>query len=297
MTRAALHHLVLVGLCFGVPALSGCRRPTPPAPDAVARIDRDELRYPQFRGYVSEVVGDSEGLLASDVLSALFDQFLDEQLLEHMAVERNLAPPEPARNVAATEPAGWRGRREVDALLAAEVSEPSDAEIAAYYQAHAADFARPERVRLRQILVEKRSDAERALGALAGGADFARVAQRYSRDPSAERGGDQGELSASDLPASFVDLIFRLQPGEVSEVVAADYGFHIFQVTERFPAEVMPLERALPEIRRRLRRERADLRLVELVTEARHRYNVELYARNLPFDYRGAYRDPKEARR
>ncbi|HXU30446.1 MAG TPA: peptidylprolyl isomerase [Thermoanaerobaculia bacterium] len=294
MPRAAPSHLVLA-VCLGLLELNACRRTPPPAPDAVARIDREELRYPQFRGYVSEVVGESAGLLASDVLSALFDQFLDERLLEHLATERKLAPPEPDASTA--ESAGRRGRRGIDALLAAEVAEPTEPEVVAYYRDHGAQFARPERVRLRQVLVERRSEAERALGDLAGGADFAAIARKYSRDPSAERGGDQGELAASDLPAAFAEVIFRLQPGQVSPVVPADYGFHIFQVTEHFPAETIPLERARPEIRRRLRRDRADSVVGELVSEARHRYNVEIYARNLPFEYRGAYRDPKTAHR
>ncbi len=286
----------LVAACLGLLALVACRRTPPPAPDAVARIGEQELRYPQFRVYVSEVVGSSAGLLASDVLSALFDQFLDERLLERLAADRNLVPKRAAESRAA-EPDGRRGRRGIDALLAVEVPEPTDAEIAAYYRDHGSEFARPERVRLRQVLVERRSEAERALGDLSSGADFAAIARKYSRDPSSERGGDQGELSAADLPAAFADVIFRLQPGEVSPVVPADYGFHIFQVTERFPAETMPLERASKEIRRRLRRERADVRLVELVAEARHRYNVEIYARNLPFEYRGAYHDPQTAHR
>ncbi len=296
MTRASSSTLVLA-VCLGLLELSACRRPLPPAPDAVARIDREELRYPQFRGYVSEVVGESAGLLASDVLSALFDQFLDERLLEHLATERKLAPAEPDPAPSTAESAGSRGRRGIDALLAAEVAEPTDAEVATYYRDHGAEFARPERVRLRQVLVERRSEAERALGDLSAGADFAQIARKYSRDPSAERGGDQGELAASDLPASFAEVIFRLQPGEVSPVVSADYGFHIFQVTEHFPAETIPLERAQPEIRRRLRRELADSVVGKLVGEARHRYNVEIYARNLPFEYRGVYRDPKTASR
>ncbi len=297
MLPTVRHRLLLLGVCLGLIAPIACRRTPPPAPDAVARIEGEEFRYPHFRAYVAQVAGDSEGLLASDVLTALFDQFLDERLLERLAAERKLTSFEADPGAPSTESTGGRGRRGIDALLAVEVEEPTGQEIAAYYRSHGAEFARPERVRLRQVLVERRSEAERALGDLAAGADFAQVARKYSRDPSAERGGDQGELAASDLPAAFAEVIFRLQPGEVSPVVPADYGFHIFQVTARYSTEVMPLARARPEIRRRLRRERADLRLVELVAEARARYNVEIYARNLPFEYRGAYRDPNAARR
>ncbi|HEX5760311.1 MAG TPA: hypothetical protein VF121_14075, partial [Thermoanaerobaculia bacterium] len=71
------------------------------------------------------------------------------------------------------------------------------------------------------------------------------------------------------------------------------YGFHLFQVVERLPAAVVPLAAARPEIVRRLRRERADRRLRALVEEARGRYTVAVYERNLPFHYQGNYSAPQ----
>jgi parvulin-like peptidyl-prolyl isomerase len=128
---------------------------------------------------------------------------------------------------------------------------------------------------------------------IAAGADFGAVADRLSRSTesgtSGGAGGDQGELSRQDLPPAFADIIFALQPGEVSRLVPADYGFHIFQVTSRSPSEVVPLAAARAEIAERLREQRADELLAELVRDARRRYNVELYERNLPFEYRGSY--------
>ena len=65
----------------------------------------------------------------------------------------------------------------------------------------------------------------------------------------------------------------------------ADYGFHIFQVVARQPAEVVPLAAARGEIVARLRQERADRRCGRWSEEARGRYNVKVYERNLPFGY------------
>ncbi|MES1211495.1 MAG: peptidylprolyl isomerase, partial [Acidobacteriota bacterium] len=195
------------------------------------------------------------------------------------------------RSAGADGGAGGR-RRAIDALLHADLkTEPGEREIAAYYQAHSAEFARPERVRLRQILTEDRASAEKALREIAAGADFGAVAARLSRSPNGSGGtdGDQGELSRQDLPPAFADIIFALQPGEVSRLVPADYGFHIFQVVSRSPAEVVPLATARAEIAERLREQRADQLLADLVRDARRRYNVELYERNLPFEYRGFY--------
>ncbi|HKH45044.1 MAG TPA: peptidylprolyl isomerase [Thermoanaerobaculia bacterium] len=261
---------------------SACRQTPPPAPDLVARIGPEEIRYGRFEDYVKRTAGDGETVLAGDVLSQLFDQFLDEELLARLASDRGLA--RDGASAAAR-------RRAIDALLAAELKkDPSPQEIAAYYQAHRGEFARPERVRLRQILTQDRATAERALRELAGGADFAQLARQLSQDPGAASGGFQGELSRQDLPPAFAEVIFSLEPGEVSRLVPAEYGFHIFQVVARSPAEVVPLEEARDEIAERLRQERADRALTGLVGEARRRYNVDVYGRNLPFEYRGSYK-------
>ena len=69
----------------------------------------------------------------------------------------------------------------------------------------------------------------------------------------------------------------------------AEYGFHIFQVIDRRPAGVVPLEEAREEIAERLQQQRADRLLADLVREGRSQYNVEVHARNLPFNYQGSY--------
>ena len=263
-----------------VPFLSlACNRPEPPAPDVVALIGDQQVRYSEFEEYVARTAGDSDGVLASDVLSQLFDQFLDEKVLVRMAGDRGLL-----------RSAGRGPRDAIDALLRKDgEEEPAEDEIARYYEQHRQDFVRPERVRLRQILTDDRATAEKALQRLAAGEDFIEVARQLSRDPSAQTGGYQGELSREDLPPAFADVIFSLKPGEASRIVPADYGFHIFQVIDRPPAGVVPLEDAREEIVERLRQERADRHLAELVREGRTQYNVEVHGRNLPFNYKGSY--------
>jgi len=259
--------------------LVACNRPEPPPPDVVASLGDQQVRYSEFEEYVARTAGDADGVLASDVLSQLFDQFLDEKVLVRLAGDRGLLK------------TGERGPRDaIDALLHKDLeAEPAEPEIARYYEEHRKDFARPERVRLRQILTEDRATAEKALQELAAGADFVELARRLSRDPSAQTGGYQGELAREDLPPAFADVIFALKPGEASRIVPAEYGFHIFQVIDRSPAGVVPLEDARDEIVERLREQRADRHLAELVREGRTQYNVEVHGRNLPFNYKGSY--------
>lgn len=260
--------------------LLACRpEASPPASDAVARVGGEDVSYGDFAGYMERQLGERGSALGSDVLSGLFDRFLDERLLAALAAERELVP------------AGTPPRRAVETLLDADDDRgPTAADVAAHYDAHRDEFLRPERVRLRQALFEDRAAAERARAEIAGGAAFADAVRRHSREQSGVPGGVQPELARDELPPAFADAIFRLAPGEISPVIEAEYGFHLFQVVERLPAAEVTLDEARAEIGRRLTRERADARLAELVAEARRRYNVTVLERNLPFNYQGRYR-------
>lgn len=286
MKRALIGLFVILTVAA---ALGGCRRaPAEAAPELVATVGGEEVRWEEFELYLDRHLGESGASLGSEVLSELFDQYLSERLLVRLAIERGLA-------AAGAETSGAARRRAVDRLLAAEdgtASAPTDDEVAAFYAGHHGDFERPERVRLRQILLADRAAAEEALAELRGGADFEELGARLVADPAvAAEAGYQGELAKDDLPRAFADAIFALAPGEVSEVVAADYGFHLFQVVERLPSEVVPLAEARPEIVRRLHQEAADRRLEELIEQAERRYDVAVHDRNLPFNYRGRYLD------
>lgn len=259
---------------------AACGDAPAPSPDTVALIGSEEVRYERFEAYLLRNLGEPGTALSSEVLSRLFDQFVDELLLRRLAADRGLVA------------SGADARRAVTALLEGAGVEPGEDEVAAYYEAHHEEFSRPERVVLRQILVEDEAMAREAAAQLAAGADFAEVARRLSQEAGAELGGDQGELARDELPAAFADIIFALEPGEVSDIVPAEYGFHLFQVIERLPARQLPLDEAASSIRETLRHRRAERLQAELVEEARNLYNPKVYERNLPFNYRGTYLTP-----
>lgn len=282
-TQAVVAILVLLAV---LAAAAGCRQAPAVAPERVATIAAEDVRWEEFERYLERHLGESGASLGSDVLSELFDQFISERLLVSLAIERGLVA---ARSTGG----GGLPRRAVDRLLSAaarDEPEPTADDAADFYAMHRHDFERPERVRLRQILLDERATAERALAEVRAGASFDAVGARLAADPAVVADAAyQGELSRDDLPRALADVIFSLAPGEVSEVVAAEYGFHLFQVVEKLPAETVPLDQARPEIERRMRQDAADRRLERLVDEARRRYAVSVHDRNLPFNYRGRY--------
>ena len=262
-------------VCAGALWLASCGAEIPP-PDLVARIGGTGIELAAFEGYLEESSIDLDAGLGDRVLSRLFDEFLDETLILRTAVDEGLVDE------------GATRREGLEALLDEQLeAELTDERVLLYHRTHSERFDRPERVRLSQILVEDRATAQQALQELGSGVPFEEVARRLSTEPAAVLGGDQGFLGRDDLPPAFADTIFELEVGESSEIVAADYGFHIFHLTDRRPAEVVPVREAAAEIREQLRRTESQEARARLVEEARGRYNTAVYASNLPFDYQG----------
>lgn len=257
---------------------SACRQPPAIGADVAVRIDGEEIPYGAFEAHLRSNFDAEETSLEGQAQNRLFDQFLDEQLLLRLAIERGLVEP------------GVDQRQAVEFLLRGQPRPAwTEPQLRAYYQAHLTDFERREEVHLRQILVHDRADAEQAQGALADGEDFPQVAARFSQAPNAQMGGDQGRLSREDLPSSYADAIFDLAVGEVTGIVAADYGYHLFEVVARYPAEVATFEEVAAEIRRTLEGQRVDETVEGFIQEARERYNVTVFPDNFPFDYQGDY--------
>ncbi len=90
-------------------------------------------------------------------------------------------------------------------------------------------------------------------------ADFAALAKANSSDTySATKGGDLGSFPKTGKGAMvppFSDAAFSMKPGEISDVVESQFGFHIIKVTERKAAGTTPFEEAKEDIRKRLLQE------------------------------------------
>ena len=91
------------------------------------------------------------------------------------------------------------------------------------------------------------------------GGDFASLAREHSDDPgSAGRGGDLGIIRPGTMAPEFEAAVFELNPGEISDPVRTDYGWHVIMLTDLRESVVSPFAEVRNEIRSLLAREWAE---------------------------------------
>ncbi len=122
-------------------------------------------------------------------------------------------------------------------------------------------FRTPERVKVRHILLKTdgkpaseepkiKAKAEDLLKQIRGGADFAALAKKNSEDTgSAANGGEYpGLVTRGQTVPEFEKAAFSLKPGQTSDLVKTQYGYHIIQVLQHEDARLRPFEEAKSEL-------------------------------------------------
>jgi len=149
--------------------------------------------------------------------------------------------------------------------------EVSDDQVQQFYQANQDRYGQPEERRARHILVQAAADAaddvieearRKAQEILdrvrSDPARFEEIARAESQDPgSAASGGDLGFFGPGAMVQAFEDAVYALSPGQVSDLVRTDFGFHVIELTEIRPPTIRPLDEVREEIVEELKRQEA----------------------------------------
>ncbi len=156
------------------------------------------------------------------------------------------------------------------------VSVPEE-ELQRYYAENASRYTTAEERRASHILIKADKDlpaAERQKARAKADAlleqmrkapgEFADLARKNSDDPgSAERGGDLDYFGRGAMVKPFEDAVFAMKPGEISNVVESDFGFHIIQLTGQRGGEKKSFDAVRAEIEGEVKKQLAQRRYAE----------------------------------
>jgi hypothetical protein len=219
----------------------------------ILRAGKQTVRRSEFLRHLRML--ETRGVQAVDPATrrAILDAFLEERLLVLEARTRGLLGPSgsPEDEQRAVQ------RLLYDAVLSNIA--PTDAEVAAYYAAHAGDFATPETVTVRQILVPSENEARDIRRRVSRDPkNFEILARSLSRSPEAGQGGLLGTFARGELPPELEQAAFRLKPGLETEIVATPHGYHVLRVDAHTAAHDCPLDECREQVREALIRSEQD---------------------------------------
>jgi peptidyl-prolyl cis-trans isomerase D len=153
----------------------------------------------------------------------------------------------------------------------------SEDDLRKYYTENIARYTTAEERRARHILIKADKDAAadvkqkakaRAEALVAEArknpSGFAELAKKNSEDPgSAAQGGDLDFFGKGAMTKPFEDAVFAMKPGEISNVVESDFGFHVIQLEATRGGEKKPFEAVRASIEDDVRKQLAQKRWAE----------------------------------
>lgn len=130
-------------------------------------------------------------------------------------------------------------------------------EVSGYYEKHKAEFRQGDKYRVKNILIKAQDavslelaklEIEDIYARLKQGDNFDELAKLKSQGPNASQGGDMGYIEPGQMLEVLDNAIFKLKPGEFSEPVKSEIGYHIFKVEEINPGKEPGLEEVQKDI-------------------------------------------------
>ena len=236
--RHIFSFLVVMGL--GLAGAGGLKAEEADQP--VAKVNGEEIFFSDLM-LAEEEMGDVMGQLPEDVrFQYLLTVLIDRQILSQKAREAGLE----------NDPAVERRK--------------------AYYEQEIMAREPEDEVRARHILVATEKEAQDVISEVKGGMSFEEAAAEHSTGPSGENGGDLGYFVKGDMVAPFAEAAFALKPGEISDPVKTEFGWHVIKVEDRRPRPRPSFE----EIEEQLTAEFAQAEGRKLIEELRNNASIEI---------------------
>jgi peptidyl-prolyl cis-trans isomerase SurA len=153
-------------------------------------------------------------------------------------------------------------------------------EVKQYYDAHQKDFVRPETVDLAEIFLDTQGKTPQEIEAIdqkandyrnriLKGEEFSEIAKRYSEGSTKDKGGNLGTFERGQLSKQLEDIVFKMDKGQITEVIQTKTGYEILKVLEHFQAGLQPVEKVETEIMNKIYMQKMQPQMREYLAQLR----------------------------
>jgi peptidyl-prolyl cis-trans isomerase C len=265
----------IAALLFVLPAASGCSKnssseaPASSTSDPViARVNGVDIKQSDLALAEEDVGADMQAASPEAKREHLISYLADIIMVTQAADKKNLADnPDFKRRLAFLRSKllmGYELQQEAKTALTDEALKQT-------YDEAVKSMSGQEEVRARHILVEGEDEAKAILEQLKGGADFAKLAKEKSKDPGAAEGGDLGYFTKDQMVPEFADVAFKMYPGQLSNPVKTQFGWHVIKVEDKRIKQPPEFEKVKDQIEAYLARKAQS----DFITKLRQSAKVE----------------------
>jgi len=237
--RRPLAYAVMAALLFIAPAVSGCSKnssnssseaPASTSDPVIARVNGVDITQGDLALAEEDVGSEMQAVSPEAKREQLISYLADIIMVTQAADKKNLADnPDFKRRLAFLRNKllmGYELQQEAKTAVTDEALHQT-------YDEAVKSMAGQEEVRARHVLVESEDEAKALLEQLKNGADFATLAKEKSKDPGAAEGGDLGYFTKDQMVPEFADVAFKMYPGQLSNPVKTQFGWHVIKVEDR----------------------------------------------------------------
>ena len=267
----------VAALLFVLPAASGCSKnssseaPASSTSDPViARVNGVDIKQSDLALAEEDVGADMQAASPEAKREHLISYLADIIMVTQAADKKNLADDADFKRRLAFLRSkllmGYELQQEAKTALTDEALKQT-------YDEAVKSMSGQEEVRARHILVEGEDEAKAILEQLKGGADFAKLAKEKSKDPGAAEGGDLGYFTKDQMVPEFADVAFKMYPGQLSNPVKTQFGWHVIKVEDKRIKQPPEFEKVKDQIEAYLARKAQS----DFITKLRQSAKVERF--------------------
>ena len=271
----------------------------------ILKIEDSFYLNSDFEQYVS-LTADDNLWMSSIILSRLFDSFIEEKILLQDVKNQDVSLSDYEIKQYITSLSRQLGNEDgntadeigskilFEKLLInkffAELTKDvnvSPEEIDDYYEKNKRKFLKPEMIKVSQILLDAEDEAVSVLKKVKDAPKelFGETARLISLGLEAKNNGEMGIFESGQLPHKMEKIIFALKVGEVSQVMESSYGFHIFRLDDKYPAELLSKENVASEIKMRIFNIKVRDFMDQYIKDLKSTMEWSFYPKRLPFPY------------